>query len=141
MGLHSRRRPPGTRGSTLWTHGSVPQGHFAQKGRFGHWSLQGQQRKTLGPTGRKEGRSCYHSAQLPLTSAHAFLQADEILRRDPDLNHEYLPIAGLAEFTSAAQKLILGNNSPAIKENRVYLLLSCSPTPPHELNATLESRL
>lgn len=48
-------------------------------------------------------------------------QADEILHNDPNINHEYLPIAGLAEFTSAAQKLILGANSPAIKEKRVCL--------------------
>ena len=46
-------------------------------------------------------------------------QADDIIRQDPNLNHEYLPIAGLAEFTSAAQKLILGPESPAIKEGRV----------------------
>jgi aspartate aminotransferase, cytoplasmic len=43
------------------------------------------------------------------------------LRKDPNLNHEYLPIAGLAEFTSAAQKLILGPDSPAIKEGRVRM--------------------
>ena len=47
------------------------------------------------------------------------LQADDKLREDPNLNHEYLPIAGLAEFTTAAQKLILGADSPAIKEKRV----------------------
>ena len=47
------------------------------------------------------------------------MQADEILRKDPNLNHEYLPIAGLAEFTSAAQKLMLGADSPAVKEKRV----------------------
>ena len=47
-------------------------------------------------------------------------QADDILRKDPNLNHEYLPIAGLADFTKAAQKVILGANSPAIKEKRVY---------------------
>ena len=46
-------------------------------------------------------------------------QADEILRQDPNLNHEYLPIAGLPEFTSAAQRLTLGSDSPAIKEKRV----------------------
>ena len=48
-----------------------------------------------------------------------FPQADEILRNDPKLNHEYLPIAGLADFTTAAQKLILGADSPAIKDKRV----------------------
>ena len=46
-------------------------------------------------------------------------QADEILRKDPNLNHEYLPIAGLADFTSAAQKLMLGASSPAVAEKRV----------------------
>ena len=49
------------------------------------------------------------------------MKADDILRKDPNLNHEYLPIAGLVEFTSAAQKLILGADSPAIKEKRVTL--------------------
>lgn len=52
-----------------------------------------------------------------------FHQADEILRRDPDLNHEYLPIAGLADFTLASQRLILGAKSPAISEKRVYIAL------------------
>lgn len=51
-------------------------------------------------------------------------QADDLLRQDPNLNHEYLPIAGLAEFTTASQKLILGGDSPALKEKRV------STTPP-----------
>ena len=46
-------------------------------------------------------------------------KADDRLRQDPNLNHEYLPIAGLAEFREAAQKLIFGANSSAIKEQRV----------------------
>ena len=46
-------------------------------------------------------------------------QADELLRQDPTLNHEYLPIAGLATFTSAAARLMLGADSPAIKDKRV----------------------
>ncbi|EXJ80796.1 aspartate aminotransferase [Capronia epimyces CBS 606.96] len=55
-------------------------------------------------------------------------KADEILRNDPNLNHEYLPIAGLPEFTSAAQKLILGSESPAIKEGRATSLQTISGT-------------
>ncbi|KAL2047031.1 hypothetical protein N7G274_001049 [Stereocaulon virgatum] len=55
-------------------------------------------------------------------------QADEILRKDPNLNHEYLPIAGLTDFTSAAQKLILGAESPAIKEKRVVTFQTISGT-------------
>ncbi|KAM3419750.1 Aspartate aminotransferase [Cercospora zeina] len=55
-------------------------------------------------------------------------QADELLRNDPNLNHEYLPIAGLPEFTSASQKLILGKNSPAIADKRVISLQTISGT-------------
>ncbi|MCJ1366070.1 Aspartate aminotransferase, cytoplasmic [Acarospora aff. strigata] len=55
-------------------------------------------------------------------------QADERLRQDPNLNHEYLPIAGLPEFTSAAQRLILGRDSPAIAEKRVVTLQTISGT-------------
>ena len=46
-------------------------------------------------------------------------QADDILRSDPNHNHEYLPIAGLPEFTSASQKLLLGEDSPALADKRV----------------------
>lgn len=46
-------------------------------------------------------------------------KADEVLRKDPDLNHEYLPIAGLPNFTQPSQKLLLGADSPAIREKRV----------------------
>lgn len=46
-------------------------------------------------------------------------QADEAIRNDPNLNHEYLPIKGLPDFTSAAQKLIVGADSAAIREKRV----------------------
>lgn len=56
------------------------------------------------------------------------LQADEILRNDPSLNHEYLPIAGLASFTSAAAKLMLGADSPAIAEKRTCSVQTISGT-------------
>ncbi|KAH0555805.1 hypothetical protein GP486_006248 [Trichoglossum hirsutum] len=54
-------------------------------------------------------------------------KADGILRSDPEMNHEYLPIAGLATFTSAAARLILGPDSPALKDKRVskIRLLGC----------------
>ncbi|KAK3625277.1 Aspartate aminotransferase, cytoplasmic [Elasticomyces elasticus] len=55
-------------------------------------------------------------------------QADDRLRSDPDLNHEYLPIGGLAEFTAASQKLILGKNSPALSDKRVVSLQTVSGT-------------
>ena len=46
-------------------------------------------------------------------------QATEILLNDPTLDHEYLPITGLPEYTTSAAKLILGPNSQAIQEGRV----------------------
>ncbi|KAL2000024.1 hypothetical protein VTN02DRAFT_3647 [Thermoascus thermophilus] len=55
-------------------------------------------------------------------------KADDLLRRDPNRNHEYLPIAGLADFTAAAQKLILGADSPAIREKRVSSVQTISGT-------------
>ncbi|KAL8755681.1 MAG: hypothetical protein Q9199_003470 [Rusavskia elegans] len=55
-------------------------------------------------------------------------KAEAILQKDPNLNHEYLPIAGLAEFTSAAQKLMLGAESPAIKDKRVASFQTISGT-------------
>ncbi|KAL8789009.1 MAG: hypothetical protein Q9195_007029 [Heterodermia aff. obscurata] len=67
-------------------------------------------------------------------------QADEILRKDPNLNHEYLPIAGLADFTSAAQKLILGADSPAIKEKRVTSYQTISGTGAVHLGALFLSK-
>jgi aspartate aminotransferase len=56
------------------------------------------------------------------------LQADEILRNDPELNHEYAPIAGVANFTSKAAELMLGADSPAIKEKRVTSMQTISGT-------------
>ncbi|KAF3927838.1 hypothetical protein ABW20_dc0102753 [Dactylellina cionopaga] len=55
-------------------------------------------------------------------------KADKIIRADPELNHEYLPIAGLASFTSAAAKLVLGSESPAIREKRVVSFQTISGT-------------
>jgi aspartate aminotransferase len=42
-----------------------------------------------------------------------------MLVSDPEVDHEYLPIDGLASFTEASARLVLGSASPAILENRV----------------------
>ncbi|KAK4235031.1 pyridoxal phosphate-dependent transferase [Achaetomium macrosporum] len=55
-------------------------------------------------------------------------KADEILRNDPEANHEYLPIAGLASLTSKAAELLLGNSAPAIAEKRVASVQTISGT-------------
>ncbi|PKY02881.1 aspartate transaminase [Aspergillus campestris IBT 28561] len=55
-------------------------------------------------------------------------KADNLVRNDPTLNHEYLPIKGLADYDSAAQKLMIGADSPAIRENRVCTFQTISGT-------------
>ncbi|TMS23664.1 Aspartate aminotransferase, cytoplasmic [Larimichthys crocea] len=46
-------------------------------------------------------------------------KVERLIVEDDSLNHEYLPILGLPEFRSASSKVALGDDSPAIKENRV----------------------
>uniref|UniRef100_A0A8C4ZI99 Aspartate aminotransferase n=1 Tax=Gadus morhua TaxID=8049 RepID=A0A8C4ZI99_GADMO len=46
-------------------------------------------------------------------------KVERLIVEDSSLNHEYLPILGLPEFRSASSKVALGDDSPAIKENRV----------------------
>ncbi|OLN81194.1 Aspartate aminotransferase, cytoplasmic 3 [Colletotrichum chlorophyti] len=55
-------------------------------------------------------------------------KADEILRNDPELNHEYAPIAGIKSFTGKANELMLGADSPAIRENRTTSVQTISGT-------------
>ncbi|RDH34355.1 aspartate transaminase [Aspergillus welwitschiae] len=67
-------------------------------------------------------------------------KADELVRNDPALNHEYLPIKGLADYTTAAQKLIIGADSPAIRENRVCTFQTISGTGAVHLGALFLSK-
>lgn len=46
-------------------------------------------------------------------------KVEKVIVHDDTLNHEYLPILGLPEFRSSASKIVLGDDSPAIGENRV----------------------
>jgi aspartate aminotransferase len=50
------------------------------------------------------------------------------LANDMTLNHEYLPVLGLAEFSSAAVKLILGADSPAVVNNLAFGVQTLSGT-------------
>jgi len=59
---------------------------------------------------------------LPVVAKVEKQLADQIV--DKTLNHEYLSIDGLKSFTEAACKLVLGNDSPAIAENRVSLFIN-----------------
>lgn len=47
-------------------------------------------------------------------------KVEKFLANDPELDHEYLPIDGLSSFTEASARLVLGIDSPALLENRVF---------------------
>ena len=47
---------------------------------------------------------------------------EQQIANDLTLNHEYLPVLGLPEFTNQAVKLILGADSPAVVNNLVNIL-------------------
>ncbi|XP_071827796.1 aspartate aminotransferase, cytoplasmic-like [Apostichopus japonicus] len=55
-------------------------------------------------------------------------EVESQMAADHSLNHEYLPIAGLPEFTSAATKLVLGDDSPALLEHRAIGFQTLSGT-------------
>lgn len=50
------------------------------------------------------------------------------MNQNPELNHEYQPIAGFPEYTEASQRLVLGNNSKAILEQRARTVQTLSGT-------------
>lgn len=49
-------------------------------------------------------------------------KVEKMIVHDDRLNHEYLPILGLPEFRSSASKIVLGDDSHAIQENRVCVV-------------------
>ncbi|KAF2230130.1 aspartate aminotransferase [Viridothelium virens] len=70
----------------------------------------------------------------------AVQKAEQLYQCDPDLDHEYLPIAGLPEFINAAQRLIVGADSPAIRESRICSFQTISGTGAVHLGGALLSR-
>lgn len=55
-------------------------------------------------------------------------RVEQQLANDEASNHEYLPQEGLSPFTSLSARLILGNDSPAITEDRAVTVQSVSGT-------------
>lgn len=49
---------------------------------------------------------------------------EKLIVADASLDHEYLPIDGMPQFTEASTRLILGHDSPAIAEKRVQCHLA-----------------
>ncbi|CED82622.1 aspartate aminotransferase [Phaffia rhodozyma] len=62
-------------------------------------------------------------------------KAAALIEADGEIDHEYLPIAGLPDFVAGAAKLILGENSPAIAEGRVASTQTISGTGANHLGA------
>jgi len=67
-------------------------------------------------------------------------KASALILQDESLDHEYLPITGLASFTSGAAKLLLSPSSPAIQEQRVISVQTISGTGANHLGALFLSR-
>ncbi|KAJ3329636.1 Aspartate aminotransferase, cytoplasmic, partial [Blyttiomyces sp. JEL0837] len=67
-------------------------------------------------------------------------KARESLIKDTQFNHEYLPIDGIRSFTDAAALLILGKDSPAIKEKRYLGVQAVSGTGAVRLGADFLAR-
>ncbi|XP_058791083.1 aspartate aminotransferase, cytoplasmic [Phymastichus coffea] len=55
-------------------------------------------------------------------------KTESAMSADETLNHEYLPVLGLDSFSQAATSMILGKDSPAIREGRVIGVQSLSGT-------------
>ncbi|KRT85898.1 hypothetical protein AMK59_2684 [Oryctes borbonicus] len=54
--------------------------------------------------------------------------AEKVLVADETLNKEYLPVLGLEKFSAAATKMLLGDDSQAILENRAFGIQTLSGT-------------
>lgn len=67
-------------------------------------------------------------------------KAEEAIQHDPSVNHEYLPIAGLASFTEAAAKLVLGEDCEQLRNGTVSSLQTISGTGANHLGALFLAR-
>jgi len=63
---------------------------------------------------------------LPVVKKAEQLLAQQVT--DEKINHEYLPVLGLDSFTTAATNMLLGDNSPAVKDGRCFGVQSLSGT-------------
>ncbi|ORZ01799.1 aspartate aminotransferase [Syncephalastrum racemosum] len=92
------------------------------------FSLTAQYKEDTHPQKINVGVGAFRTDELKPYVLPVVKKADAILFNDGSLDHEYLPIAGTASYTQAASKLILGADSPAIKEGRVAAVQTISGT-------------
>ena len=55
---------------------------------------------------------------LPCVKKAETILAEQV--QEEKINHEYLPVLGLDSFTKAATTMLLGEDSPALAENRAF---------------------
>ncbi|KAK0453991.1 aspartate aminotransferase [Desarmillaria tabescens] len=70
----------------------------------------------------------------------AVKKAHTLLIDSPTLDHEYLPITGLAEFTTSAAELMFAKESEVIKQGRVTSIQTISTTGANHLGTFFLSR-
>jgi len=63
---------------------------------------------------------------LPVVKKAEAILAKQV--EEEKINHEYLPVLGLESFTKAATTMLLGEDSPALAENRAFGVQSLSGT-------------
>ena len=68
-------------------------------------------------------------------------KVEKMIVSDASVDHEYLPIDGLKTFTDASAKLMLGNSSPALLENRTCAVQTLSGTGALRVGAEFLSRI
>lgn len=68
-------------------------------------------------------------------------KVEKIIAHDDTLNHEYLPILGLPEFRCSASKIVLGDDSPAIRDNRVRVAARSNAVPRFTMKVTVSLSL
>lgn len=68
-------------------------------------------------------------------------KAEQALAADSTLNKEYLPVLGLEQFSSAATRMLLGENSTALKQNRAFGVQCLSGTGSLRVGAEFLARI
>ncbi|KAI9226190.1 MAG: aspartate aminotransferase [Piptocephalis tieghemiana] len=67
-------------------------------------------------------------------------KARQLILDDPTLNHEYLPITGLPALREASMRLILGKDSPVLREGHATSVQTISGTGANTLGASFLSK-
>ncbi|KAI8383981.1 aspartate aminotransferase [Blakeslea trispora] len=104
------------------------------------FNLTAQYKADTNPNKINIGVGAFRTDELKPYVLPVVKKAEAILYNDETLDHEYQPIAGTTTFTNAAAKLILGEDSPAIKENRFAGVQTISGTGANHTGALFLSK-